>query len=387
MMRIALLMLTADRGRFIGIVTGVTFAALLITQQMSIFLGLLGRAGAPVQDVRQAQVWVMDPSQDAVDLDGVRPMGSTALWRVRGSEGVAWAAEHLRVPIAVALGDGARRSAMLVGIDADAWIGAPPTLVQGSWEDLRRADAVIVDEDGATKLWRPGPDGARRHLAVGDEVEINDHRAVVVGVARSTRAIFFAPPLWTTVERAKTWIPPQRRDVSYIVAGVAPGHDPAAVARGIARRTGLRAVTAPEFGADSSAFFAANTGVPINFGIAVVLGFLVGVAVAGLLFLQFVRENLRYLGALKAMGAENGVLVRMTVLQAVVVGAIGYGLGIGLAALMGHLAGGGTRTLAWDMPPWLLLGTGVAVLLIVLVAALLGVRRVVTLEPAVVFRG
>jgi putative ABC transport system permease protein len=151
--------------------------------------------------------------------------------------------------------------------------------------------------------------------------------------------------------------------------------------------TGLRAATGEEFQSGSASFFARNTGIPINFGMAVGLGFLVGTAVSGMLFLQFTRDNLRYLGALKAMGASDGLLLRMTLLQAGIVGLLGYGLGTGTAAMFGALAGGGAGQLAWLMPPWLLLVTGGAILCIVLGAAFLSLRTVLRLEPAVVFRG
>lgn len=386
MIRIALQMLTFDKGRFLGLVFGVAFAALLITQQLSIFLGLLGRSGAAIGDVGQAQIWVMDPSLSAIDLDGVRPLPSTAVQRVAGITGVAWAREHLRIPTAVTLGAGARRSCLLVGIDADTWVGGAPQVTSGSWTDLRRADAVIIDEDAVEKLWRPGPNGERIPLRVGDEVEINDHRAVVVGLARGTRPIYFSPSIYTTSERVRAWQPGERRDISFVVVGLAPGADPTAVATAITAATGFKAMTTAQFTNDSARFFAANTGIPINFGIAVVLGFIVGIAVAGLLFVQFVHENLRYLGALKAMGADDRTLVLMTLAQAGTVGFLGLGLGTGMAASMGRLAGNGTATLAWYMPPWLLGITAGSVLLIVGIASIAGVRRVLTLEPAVVFR-
>ena len=53
MYRIALEMLTADRARFIGIILGIASAALLITQQASIFFGLLSRAHAAIDDIPQ----------------------------------------------------------------------------------------------------------------------------------------------------------------------------------------------------------------------------------------------------------------------------------------------------------------------------------------------
>lgn len=114
------------------------------------------------------------------------------------------------------------------------------------------------------------------------------------------------------------------------------------------------------------------------------LGFLVGAAIAGQSFFNFVRENLAHYAVLKAMGLRAGVLVRMVLVQALVVGSIGYGIGVGISALFGTLM---TKTvLAFYMPPELLLFSSGGVLLIVALAALLGIRQVLRLDPAVLFR-
>lgn len=55
----------------------------------------------------------------------------------------------------------------------------------------------------------------------------------------------------------------------------------------------------------------------------------------GQTFYSFVRENLKHIGALKAMGASDGRLPRMLLLQSLTVGIIGYGCGVGLSTLFG----------------------------------------------------
>jgi putative ABC transport system permease protein len=381
MNRVALQMLLGDRVRFLGIVCGLTFAALLMTQQMSIYLGLMSRAHAAVRDIPQADLWLMDASMEAIDLGGVRGMSDTTLDRVRSVSGVSWAVEHLRIPTECNLGGGIRRDCLLIGIDDQTHIGLPP-ITQGRVEDLRGDAAVFLDEEGARKFAKAG-----HALVVGDSFEINDHRAVVAGFVRSKPAIWFGSYVYTTVARAKQWRAPTRRAVSFVVVGTKPGSDPAEVGRGITAATGLRSFTGAEFQAASGRYFAGNTGIPITFGTAVGLGFVVGSAIAGILFLQFTRDNLRYLGALKAMGASNGLLVRMTLLQALLVGFLGYGLGVGIATGFGHLTGMGQGQLAWLMPPWLLLAVAGGISVICAFAALLSLRSVLTLEPAVVFRG
>ena len=76
-----------------------------------------------------------------------------------------------------------------------------------------------------------------------------------------------------------------------------------------------------------------RTGIPVNFGITVLLGFIIGAAIAGQTFYLFTIDNLKQFGALKAMGVSNGGIVGMVLVQGLVVGVLGYAIGFGLAAV------------------------------------------------------
>jgi putative ABC transport system permease protein len=65
----------------------------------------------------------------------------------------------------------------------------------------------------------------------------------------------------------------------------------------------------------------------------VLLGFIVGVAIVGLTFSLFIRDNIKQFGALKAIGVTNGKIRGMVALQAGWIGFIGYAIGIGFATL------------------------------------------------------
>ena len=67
MMYVALQMLLGDRAKFIGILIGVTFVSLLITQQAAIFDGLIARSHGAIDDVGVADLWVMDPKVQQID--------------------------------------------------------------------------------------------------------------------------------------------------------------------------------------------------------------------------------------------------------------------------------------------------------------------------------
>jgi putative ABC transport system permease protein len=380
---IAIRMLMGDRSKYLGIIMGLTFASLIMTQQPAIFVGLMTRSFSFISDVGLPDIWVMDPKVQFVD--DVKPLQDTELYRVRGVSGVDWAMPLYKGLIKARLTNGNFQTCNVIGLDDATLIGGPPEMLEGRLEDLRRADSVIVDRDGAKeKLGLKGPDGQAIPLKVGDLLELNDHRAIVVGIAKTTRPFQSQPVVYTTYSRAKNMAPRERKLLSFILVKAKPGVDPKDLTRTIESHTGLAAYTQKGFQDLTYNYYMKNTGIPINFGISVALGFLVGAAIAGQTFYSFTLENLRQFAVLKAMGAGNGTLLMMILLQAFIVGIIGYGLGVGLTSVFGWAMR--NTILSFRFPWQLLLFSGVGVMLICLMAAGISIRKVMTLEPAMVFK-
>ncbi|MCU0578221.1 MAG: ABC transporter permease [Desulfobacterota bacterium] len=386
MYTIALKMLIGDRGKYLGIIMGLTFASLLITQQSSIFTGLMTRTYGAISDLAQPDIWVMDPKVQFID--DIKPLQDTELFRIRSVPGVAWAVPLYKGLLKARLEDGNYQICNVLGLDDTTLIGGPPVMLAGSLSDLRRQDAIIVNDVGAsTRLAKPSrvPGGRPVPLQIGDTLEINDHRAVVVGICRVSRTFQSQPVVYTTYSRATTFAPRERKLLSFVLVKAQPGLDPQTLTRRIREQTGLAAHTAQEFKDLTYDYFMKYTGIPINFGIAVGLGFIIGTAIAGQTFYNFTLENIRYFGTLKAMGATNGILLRMILLQALLVGSLGYGLGVGAASLFGYLLGG--TELSFRLTRELLVFAGSAIGLIIILSALISIRKVMTLEPAIVFKG
>lgn len=380
---IALKMLIGDRAKYIGILFGITFASLLITQQLSIFIGLMSRSYGTVSDLGQPDIWVMDPKVQFID--DIKPLQDTHLLRVRGIEGVEWAVPLYKGLLKAKLENGNFQTCNVMGLDDATLIGGPPAMVEGTLADLRRSDSVIVDETGANgKLAKFNPDGSRSPLRVGDTLELNDHRAVVVGICKVSRTFQSQPVVYTTYSRATSFAPRERKLLSFVLVKARPEITPSALCQRIEEKTQLAARTREDFKDMTVRYYMKYTGIPINFGTSVLLGFIVGIAIAGQMFYNFTLDNLRHFGALKAMGATNGTLLKMILLQAAMVGSIGYGLGVGAATLFGLLMK--NTELAFKMPWQLLVVSATAVVIICLVASLLSIRKVVKLEPAIVFK-
>ncbi|WP_239649541.1 ABC transporter permease, partial [Methylocucumis oryzae] len=272
----------------------------------------------------------------------------------------------------------------MIGLDDATLIGGPATMLQGTLNDLRRSDAVIVDIDGARdKLGKPNPnpDAANIPLQIGDNLELNDRRAIVVGIAKVTRTFQSQPVVYTTYSRAKSYAPRERKLLSFVLVKAKAGQDLEQLSQRITAQTGLAAYTQEGFKQLTYEYFMKNTGIPINFGITITMGFIIGTAIAGQTFYNFTQENLRQFGVLKAMGASNLSLLKMILLQALMVGSIGYGLGVGLAAAFGYAMR--HTILAFKLPWQLLLFSGAGVSLICTVVALFSIVKVIRLEPAI----
>ncbi|NBV44843.1 MAG: FtsX-like permease family protein [Planctomycetia bacterium] len=378
MLWVAWKMLTGNRVKYLGIVFGVMFAALLIAQQAGVFCGLMLLTISQIRDTAGPGMWVMDRTVQYVD--DIKPLADTELFRVKAVPGVDWAVRFYKGIVRSRLEEGHFEQMILLGIDDATLVGGPTRLLMGSLADLRTPDAVIMDDAGYRRIWPGEP------FRLGRTFEVNDHRAVLVGITRASRTFQSFPIVYTRYSQAVVFAPRERKVLSFVLAEPAPGVAAEEVCRRIEAATGLQALTQEQFIRKTIGYYLAKSGIPLNFGITVFLGFLVGTAIAGQTFYLFTVENIRQYGALKAMGAGNGTILAMVLSQALQVGLVGYGVGVGLAALFGLCTRGLVR-LAFHMPWQVPAITAVAVLVIVLVASLLSIRRVLFVDPAIVFRG
>lgn len=379
MFRIALKMLIGDQAKYAMLIGALTFATLLMVQQAGVFVGIMVWTTSILQNSKAA-VWVVDPKVE--DVNDVYPLRDTDLGRVRSVSGVAWAVPLYQALLQARLKDGTFKTILLMGVDPSTLIGMPSEITQGRLDDLRQANAVFLDEFAKKNL----VSDQIKSLEINDVFEINDHEARIVGFVQTERNFNGYPFVYTTYERAIDMAPKKRRNLSYVMVEPQKGQSAVALARKIEKETGLKAFTYNELFWSTIWWFWNNTGIPIAFGSTILMGFIVGIAVAGQTFYMFVLDNMRYYGALKAMGATNQLLAKMLILQASLVGFIGYGLGVGGAALFGYYA------ITHQEPPFymtwhVLVFVFLAIISICIFAAYLGIRKISKLETSEVFRG
>jgi len=376
---VALKMLTGDRAKYLGLIFAIAFCTFLLENQTSIFAGILKRTGSQILDVTDAAIWVMDAKTEY--FEQTKALKDTDLARVRGVDGVEWAVKLFKGTPVARTRAGKFAACILLGLDDATLTGAPRKMLLGSWQRLREPDSIVVDNAGYILLFPDQP------LQLERELEMNDHKVRIVGISDASAPFLSNPVVHTRYSQAINFVGRERTQLSYVLVRPRPGVGAEEVCRRIEAQTSLRARTTDQFRWDCIRYYLKNTGIPVNFGITITIALIVGTVVAGQTFYLFTVENLKQFGALKAIGVTNWRLTGMVLLQAFTAGLMGFGLGTRMAAGFFEITLQKIATrglILWWQSVAL---TGGCILLVVIIASLLSIRRVVVLEPAAVFRG
>ncbi|HXZ96237.1 MAG TPA: ABC transporter permease [Burkholderiales bacterium] len=374
-LRLAFKLLTNDTAKFTALLVGITFATFLMIQMTSIFAGVLDKSSATVTNIGST-IWVMDPAVNTV-ANSI-PMPDYVLDAIRSIKGVKYAVPLYSGTALAKLQSGTYQAVSVLGLDDTSLVGRP-SLFEGKIEDIFAENAFIVVKDSEfSKFENP---------KVGTQFEINDHRGLVVGIAKVTAAgLFGIPTLYTTYNRAIQYLPNSRYTLSYVLVEPKNIGDVQAIKEQI-KALGYLALTKEEFVQRIANFYIYQTSLGTNLLLMTLISFIVGLSISGQTFYTFILENLDKFGALKAIGTKGYELVYMILFQAGFTALIGFGLGVGLCTMLIALA-------KFRLPSYAAIVTFtnigaafITVLIIAGVSGYFGVRRVLKIEPFDIFRG
>jgi putative ABC transport system permease protein len=374
-LRIAYKLLANDRAKFTALLVGITFAVFLMVMMTSMFAGVLARSSATVFNIG-ADIWVMDPAVQTV-ANSI-PLPDYVLDEVRSMQGVKFAEPFYMGGGLVKMKGGGYQSVTIIGLD-DTTLFGRPKMLQGRIQDIYGESAFIAVKDSEYgKLDSP---------TIGTEFEINDNRANIVGIAKvATNGLFGVPTLYTTYNRALTYLPNPRFTITYILVEPKSSADIASIKQQVAR-AGYLALTRDEFVDKISDFYKYKTGIGTNLMLMTAISFIVGLSISGQTFYTFILENLEKFGALKAIGMKSRELIAMILFQASFVALTGYGLGCGLCATMIWIARARLPDYAATITVFNLVLAFAMVVVIAGISSYFGVRRVLRIEPFDIFRG
>lgn len=374
-LKIAYRLLTNDRGKFAALLTGITFSVFLMIEMTSVFAGFMRKAASTVMNTG-AKVWVMDRAVNNV-LNSI-PMPDYVLDAVRSIPGVKYAVPFYSGTGLAKLKSGVYQAVTVIGLDDTSLLGRPE-LIAGHIEDIYADNGfLVVEDEEMAKL---------EHPKIGTVFEINDHRCVIVGLAKvPSSGLFGMPTLYTTYRRAIQYLPTTRYTISYVLVEPQSDADVPGIERGVAK-LGYDALTETAFVKRITHYYTWHTGLGTNILLMTVISFIIGLSISGQTFYSFTLENLEKFGALRAIGAKRRVLVYILLFQSGLTAAAGYGLGIGLCALFIVIA----RLRVPDYASVITFGNlGLALGMVIVIAGVssyIAVRKVLRIDPFEIFRG
>lgn len=370
---IAIKTLLADRGKLLTALLGVVFSVVLVNLQGGLFMGLIRKASLLV-DYGQADIWVGHRGMHNVDFTQDVPIR----WghRIRGVPGVRTAEPYLIGWSNMALPSGSFESVVVVGCEPASLLGNAWNISQGQASSILEPDGIVVDELEAEKLEYPG---------LRDLREINGHRARIVATSRGILGFLVAPYVFTTLDRAATYLDKPSDSCSYFLVQLEPGANARDVCDLIHERVPhLDALPRDEYAQMSTEFWMTRTGLGIIFGAATQLGLLVGLVMVAQTLYASVLDRISEFGTLKAIGAKESQVYRILLAQALTLATLGSIVGLVVVAVVQHYCSSPRTTIL--IPFSLSLGSCALVLAICLVSSLLPYLRVRKVDPMMVLR-
>jgi putative ABC transport system permease protein len=354
--------------------TGIVFAVVLIVVELGLFVGFTVTTSNLI-DNSSADLWVTSKHVPYIEL-GV-PFSERKLYQVRAVPGVADAEKFILRWTQWKRHDGRQESVQIVGINPDQPLVGPWNLIEGSVADLKKPDAIIIDETYKDKL------GVTR---AGEVFELNGRRARIVGFTRGIRAFTTSPHVFTAFKNAQDYTRLPEDQTVFLLVKLAPGADLNQV-RGdiVAHVKDVDVITRAEFSRMTRSYWMFTTGAGIAVLLAAFLGLVVGFVVVAQTIYATTVDHLREYGTLKAIGASNRYIYKVILEQASISAVIGYALGMMVSLLVVRASqhGGAAILVPWPMA----VGMFFVTLFMCAGAAVVSIRKVARLDPAMVFKG
>ncbi|MBD3366649.1 MAG: FtsX-like permease family protein [Candidatus Eisenbacteria bacterium] len=372
MFRFALRFALYDRAKSIGVILGIVVSTFLVGQQVGIFLFLTGSMSSLV-DNTEADIWVIDSR--TTDANALGAIDVRIGRQAESVPGVA-AVYPLIVSGGRARFEGGKSSPVtVVGSQPPAFRGGPWKIQYGDLSELVEESAVAIDHYDRGEL---------NDATVGTRFEIGG-RTVRVAVQTKGVRSFGGIYVFSTLETARVVTRFPLNDVSAFLIDVEEGADPVAVRDRLnATLPNVRAWTKRGLSETTVDTILSSSGIAYSIGTLVVFAFIAGMVIIGLTMYSAAVDRTRDYGTLKAIGAKNGYIRNLILVQALAFALIGYGVGVALVELFRNaIASSGV---IYDYGTTFRIVFFLLTLAIALGGAVFAMRRIASLEPASVFK-
>lgn len=361
-----------DRVRLIATVVGIVFSIILVTVQMGLYLSF-SRMVTTMIDHAQADLWIVPRGTKCFEDPSL--LDERERFRALAIAGVAEAA-----PVVIGFAEwrlpgGGATPVFIIGSDHQKPGLQPWNIVAGSIDQLATPDAVAVDESYFDRL------GVSQ---VGDIAEMRQRKARVAVITKGIRSFTTTPYVFTTFDRARTYIGIADNKATYFLVRVTPGSDIEAVRRQIADNVkDSEVLTEAEFRERSRSFWLFGTGAGAALFAGALLGIIVGTVIVAQTLYSSTKDHLNEFATLRAIGSSSVYIVKVILWQALLSAVIGFII----AAVIGLLVVKFTADTALPvlMTPGLMAGLFALTVVMCAVSAISAILEVMRIDPAMVF--
>lgn len=355
-----------EKMRLLMSVGGVTISVFLILILLALYRGWSETLSAYIYNVN-ADIWVMQ--NGSIDMShSISLLPNAIQQQLEATEGVKRV--HALVGNRIALQiDGHDVTTRMMGFDPSTGVGGPATLIKGR-SDLQPGE-IVIDEMVEREF----------DLALGDSIQIQDRSFRIVGIG-SGGPMF--QQSYLRMEEARELFHLQDLTNFFVVSLNDPKAVDATIEKFETTISGIDAQTTKEFATNNEKEIM-DKFLPIIL-VLVVIGFAVGVVIISLTIYTATIEKSREYGVLKAIGASNGYLTRVVLTQSAIAGSAGFVIGSALtfwgSGLLKQVEPLFITLLKIQDVAWV---AGIT-LMMVFVAAYLPLRRMMRIDPAIVFK-
>jgi putative ABC transport system permease protein len=360
------------RGRFLISLFGISFATFLMAMQGSLLYGFT-LASSRIVDAIDADIWIVGPGTAAFEY--AASVEERLAWLVPGVPGIAAAGRGLSGWAELQKENGDRFAVIAVGVDRE-FLGRIP--------DVRSSLSPPAAYDGVAAIDK----SELRAVGISTlpiTMEVGGRRADITTETQGFASFLGTPFLFADFHDVRRFTSRDPSVVTFIVARVTDGSDPRTVRDSLrARFPNVDIWTKQEFSLRCRIYWLIQTGAGGALVIATLLGFFIGVSLVAQTIYSQTAESVEEYATMKAMGASNWYVISIVLAQSLMCGAIGGIIGL---SLVGPFAVFAREIVKWVVvPSWMYALVGTAVALLCVIAAMIGSRPAVSVEPARVFR-
>ncbi|MFH1186007.1 MAG: ABC transporter permease [Chloroflexota bacterium] len=358
--------LLKDKTRMALSIAGVALAVMLILVLNGLLDGLYRQITSYLDESPASIVVAQEDVANMLGSSSLLPAASAA--RVESIRGVDEVVPILSQFVILDLHE-KKQPAYMVGYDPDQG-GGPWELAAG--REPRRKTEVVFDRVLAE----------RHGIRIGDSLEVLGKDFTIVGLSNGTTS-------WMTSfifveKKAAENLLLTPGGTSFLLVTTSPGADLDDIIRRVSRQSGVNALAKSEMASNDLKLFAKVFSAPLR--LMVVIAFLVGTMMVGLVIYTITVERQREFGVIKAIGATNGVLYRVVLFQALTAALLGTFVGVLMAYGVSQWIMSARPQFLIFLDPRMIAWALVAGLGMALISALFPARLVARLAPAEVFR-